>query len=107
MLAGLAIWTLVVSTVTAVFYFWDKRNTVHFSFTASRRRLRPPFTVACGLTLNNLAGSMLKHERYWPGGLAAGQLFRHKTHKASFRIKFAICAAVSLSSLIAIVIATR
>ena len=32
--------------------------------TASRRRLRRVDTVACGLPLNYLAGSMLKYERF-------------------------------------------
>ena len=90
MLAGLAIWTLVVSTVTAILYFVDKRAAIK-----GRRRIPEKTLLTCSI----LGG--------WPGGLAAGQLFRHKTQKASYRIKFAICAAVSLVSLIATVIAMR
>ncbi len=35
-----------------------------FRLTASRRRLLKADTVACGLPLNNVAGSMLKYEQY-------------------------------------------
>ena len=36
-----------------------------FRLTASRRRLRPPLAVACGLPLNKHAGSVLKYYRCW------------------------------------------
>jgi uncharacterized membrane protein YsdA (DUF1294 family) len=90
MLAGLAIWTVVVSAMTAILYFWDKRAAIQ-----GRPRIREKTLLACSI----LGG--------WPGGLAAGQLLRHKTQKASYRIKFSICAGVNVVSLIAIVIATR
>ena len=90
MLAGLAIWILVVSAVTAILYFWDKRAAIK-----GRRRIPEKTLLTCSL----LGG--------WPGGLVAGQLLRHKTQKASYRIRFVICAAVNLVSLIAIVISTR
>jgi len=90
MLAGLAIWTAVVSGLTAILYFWDKRAAIK-----GRRRIPEKTLLIC----STLGG--------WPGALAAGQLLRHKTQKASYRIKFSICSSVNIVSLIAIVMATR
>ena len=90
MLAGLAIWTLVVSAVTAILYSWDKRAAIK-----GHRRIREKTLLTCSI----LGG--------WPGALAAGQLLRHKTQKSSYRLKFSICAVVNTVSLLAIVIATR
>ena len=90
MLAGLAMWTVVVSAVTAMLYGWDKRAAIQ-----GRPRVPEQTLLTCSI----LGG--------WPGGLAAGQLLRHKTQKVSYRIKFAICATLNVVTLIAIVIATR
>ena len=90
MLAGLAFWTVVASAVTAILYGWDK-------WAASRGRRRVPEKTL--LTCSILGG--------WPGGLAAGRLLHHKTRKASYRIRFALCAAANVVCLIAVVFATR
>lgn len=90
MLAGIAMWTAVISTGTAILYFCDKRAAIK-----SRRRIPEKTLLTCSI----LGG--------WPGGLAAGQLLRHKTQKASYRIRFAICAALNVAILIAILIVMR
>lgn len=88
MLAGLMLWIVVASTVTASLYCWDK-----WAASKGHRRIREQTLLTCSI----LGG--------WPGGLAAGRLLRHKTRKSSYRIGFAICAAVNIASLIAIVFA--
>ena len=35
----------------------------------------------------------------WPGALIAEQLFRHKTNKSSYQVKFWVCVAVNLAEL--------
>ncbi|MCG8648800.1 MAG: DUF1294 domain-containing protein [Pirellulales bacterium] len=79
MLAGIAIWTSVASLSTALMFAWDKRA-------AAREYRRIPERTL--LLWSALGG--------WPGGWIAGRLIRHKTQKMSFRIQFALCAAVHL-----------
>lgn len=90
MVAGLAIWTLLMSIVTAILYVLDKRSAIK-----GNRRVSEKILLTCSL----LGG--------WPGGLLAGEVFRHKTQKTSYRIKFAICVAVYLLTVTTLAIQWR
>lgn len=79
MLAGLTIWTLGVSTLTAILFVYDKQAAI-------RKWRRIPEKTLLGCCL--VGG--------WPGGLAASQWIRHKTQKMSFRVLFWICVALHL-----------
>jgi uncharacterized membrane protein YsdA (DUF1294 family) len=66
-------WLIAVSVVTFVFYGYDKRAAEH-------THLRVPERVLLGL---GAAGGTL-------GALAGMRVFRHKTAKTSFRLKFVL-----------------
>ncbi len=70
-LIGYAILVAVMSLVTFVVYWWDKRAAQRGGRRVSERRLH----------LLSLLGG-------WPGAIAGQQLLRHKTQKLSFRIVF-------------------
>lgn len=90
MLAGLVIWTLVASALTAILYAWDKRAAIK-----DRRRVAEKTLLLC-----SLVGG-------WPGGIAAGQLLRHKTRKVSYRIAFACCVIANIAAVVGLVMSTR
>lgn len=90
MLAGFAIWSLAASIVTAILYAWDKR-----SATKGYQRI-PESTLLASCLLGG-----------WPGGFAAGKIFRHKTKKTSFRIKFGICVVLNTIALGVLLILSR
>ncbi|TWT53475.1 hypothetical protein Pla22_11040 [Rubripirellula amarantea] len=73
-------WTVVVSSITAGLFAWDKRAATN----------QQPRISESTLLAWSLAGG-------WPGGLVAGRLLRHKTRKVSFRAKFVIVAALHLA----------
>jgi uncharacterized membrane protein YsdA (DUF1294 family) len=81
MLAGLAIWTLGVSTLTAILFVYDKQAAI-------RKWRRIPEKTLLGCCL--VGG--------WPGGLLASQWIRHKTQKMSFRVSFWVCAILHLGA---------
>jgi uncharacterized membrane protein YsdA (DUF1294 family) len=66
------IWYLVISTICFVAYGLDKH--------ASRRGSGNRTPEATLLVLGLIGG--------WPGGLLAQRLFRHKTQKTPFQVKF-------------------
>ena len=85
MVAGLAIWTLLMSIVTAILYVWDKRSAI-------KDHPRVPEKTLLAFSL--LGG--------WPGGWLAGRAFRHKTQKRSYRIRFAVCAMIHSLGVLAV-----
>jgi uncharacterized membrane protein YsdA (DUF1294 family) len=66
-------WFLVASTITFLVFGFDK-----WRANGVRRRV-PEFTL---VSLAALGG--------WPGGLLGMNLFRHKTAKWTFKLKFAL-----------------
>ncbi len=79
MLAAVATWIAIASAITFVLYGWDKH-----AATNSRRRVSEQTLLGWAL----LGG--------WPGGMLAAGLFRHKTVKSSYRIRFAVITAANL-----------
>jgi uncharacterized membrane protein YsdA (DUF1294 family) len=88
--AGLAIWILLASIVTAILYVWDKRSAIKDHPRVSENTL---------LTWSCLGG--------WPGALIAGRLIRHKTIKTSYRVGFVICAVGNILATLTILYLTR
>ncbi|MGB7347959.1 MAG: DUF1294 domain-containing protein [Pirellulaceae bacterium] len=82
MLTGFAIWTLLLSLVTAGLYVWDKQQARRNGRRISENTL---------LAWSALGG--------WPGGLITGQLIRHKTQKVSYRVWFVLAAIVNVAVL--------
>lgn len=71
-------WHLAVSALCFAAYGLDKRLAKH----GPGNRI-PEFTL---LVIGAIGG--------WPGGVLAQNVFRHKTRKTSFQIKFWLCALV-------------
>lgn len=67
----------LLSLVSFVVYWWDKRQAIHHARRTPEARL---------LVIDLLGG--------WPGGWIAQNRFRHKTSKLSYRVRF--YAAVAL-----------
>jgi uncharacterized membrane protein YsdA (DUF1294 family) len=82
MLVAVAVWLAIASAITFVLYGWDKN-----AATNSRRRVSEQTLLWWAL----LGG--------WPGAMLAASLFRHKTSKTSYRIRFAIVTAANLIAL--------
>src|SRR4051812_20182537 len=74
----LLIWLLCANLYTFIVFAWDKRCAVKGFRRVSEFHL---------LSMGALGG--------WIGGLAAMLLFRHKTAKTSFRVKFFLAVLVS------------
>lgn len=90
MVISLLIWIPAISIITAALYAWDKR-----AATRDNRRIPEKTLLLC-----SLAGG-------WPGGILAGQVFRHKTKKLSYRVKFLICTALNVTAIIGLLLLTR
>jgi len=86
-----ALWYLVLSAVSVVQFWFDKRR-------AKNGVWRTP---EASLLLVALLGG-------WPGSLLAMSRFRHKSSKRSFQTPLMVCIAVNLAALVfaAIVICT-
>lgn len=86
MLLAITGWMTLVSLLTAMLYFLDKRAA------RLRRRRIPEKTLLIAALLGG-----------WPGGLIAGQWLRHKTQKASYRMAFAAASLVNSAIVIGLI----
>jgi uncharacterized membrane protein YsdA (DUF1294 family) len=70
-------WTLVASVFCSALYYVDKRQAIHDNRRISEKQLH----------LIELAGG-------WPGAVIARQVFRHKTRKLAYRLRFWLIVVV-------------
>lgn len=72
------LWILLTSLYAFVLFGWDKH--------CAEKRGKPRVSEFHLAAASAVGG--------WPGGLAAMLLFRHKTAKATFKIKFALAIVI-------------
>jgi len=84
----LQIWFVMlalVSPISFLAYGWDKRLARHGGWRVPEKTLH---------SIDAVGG--------WPGGLLAQQLFRHKTQKTSFQIKFWLTVLMHVAGVVMI-----
>ncbi len=79
LLAGVALWLVLINAITASLYYWDKRMAKRGGWRISEANL---------LTASALGG--------WPAAIYTGRTLRHKTAKGSYRWKFAGAIVINL-----------
>ncbi len=77
---------LVVSPISFLAYGWDKRQAQKNGWRVPEKTLH---------SIDALGG--------WPGGLCAQQIFRHKTRKSVFQVKFWLTVVLHIVGILMIV----